>query len=125
MSYEIDNAIFDESDNFQIIINDNLDFWLNLYNENYKLYFERRNFIINTFNDYNLNYYDNDEGYKLNDGNNLHKFPKCGINKLMQYDQQIFKYSAEKIREYRNAGNVIDENDEYYFDFINYFQTYV
>ena len=98
------------------------DFWLNLYCDDDNPHYLRTKHLSEEF-----------QGWDwidmplscFNDFCNMFLYKKEHLGRLKKYDQQIFKYYVKKMREYRNAGNVIDEDDENYLNFINYFKTYV
>ena len=101
---------------------DKPDFWIHLYCDDDNPHFLRTKHLSDLIPGCDW------EGEPLecfNDFCNMFLYKNMHLGKLKIYDQRIFKYYVKKMREYRNAGNVIDENDEYYLNFINYFQTYV
>ena len=61
----------------------------------------------------------------FNDFYNMFKYSYDYLGELKLLDQQIFKYYYRKIREFRNAGGVFNENNEIYVDFCNYFEVMI
>ena len=104
-------------------LSNEMKFWLTLYGDETNPHFLRTEHLKNLIPSWDWEIWEKEKPWCFNDFCNMFKYTYDDLGELKLLDQKLFKYYYRKIRDFRNAGGVLDESNELYIDFCNYFEV--